>query len=44
VALTCIAWAFVGFHKNEIVDVCHMYGIVFLNIYILKTLDAFYMF
>ncbi len=34
-ALTCVTWALVGFHKNKIVDVCHMYDReFFLTIYI----------
>jgi hypothetical protein len=37
VALICVAWALVGFCKNEIVDVCQMYGkVFFLIIYIEK--------
>lgn len=29
-----------GFHKNEISNVCHVYGREFLKFYILKRLDG----
>jgi len=30
----------VGFHKNEIRNMCHMYGREFSKLYILKILDG----
>jgi hypothetical protein len=38
--LTCVTWALVGLHKNEIGNMCHMYGREFSKLYILKILDG----